>query len=54
MKEKVEIYPSFWFVVATTVFIIILSLLRWDISKTTNKLDTLIKIEQQILMYSQK
>jgi len=54
MKERKEvtIYPSFWFLLVVMAIVYYLFLLVIYLDENNKKMDNLIKIEQQILMYA--
>lgn len=54
MKERKEvtIFPSFWFLLVVLIIIYWLSLLVIYLVENNKKMDILIQIEQQILMYA--
>ena len=49
--EEVEIYPSTWFLIVVMVVILWLSYIVHNIDQTNEKLDVLIKLQQQIMVY---
>ena len=53
-RKEVTVFPSFWWVLVAMVFIMYFIFFQYGIDKTNEKLDTLIKLEQQAALYRMK